>query len=110
MKLNTNIAFALSMVVVLMAVIVNAQDAPKPTPQLSIAAKVALSSIEEKKRVLQGQFQDLQTQESQIEAEFSGQNKGYHLNPQTFAVEADPAPVKSTEKPKPAAPAAPEKK
>lgn len=91
MKLNTNIAFALTMLVVLMAVTVIAEDAKKvTTPTLAISQQVAISAIEGKKQELQKAFEQLMTQESQIEAEFSNQHPGFHVNPQTFAVEADP--------------------
>lgn len=58
-------------------------------PQLSIAERLAIQSCEKDKAEAQKLWQQAIEQERQIMSEFNIAHPGYHLNPQTFAVEAD---------------------
>jgi hypothetical protein len=81
---------------VLMAMPVFAQQAPKvpvAPPQLGMAERVALQGCEKTKQDLQKQWQEITQQEQVILAEFNATHPGYHVNPVTFAVEADPPKV-----------------
>lgn len=81
-----------------------AQQAPKPSvaPQLNATERIALQSCEKAKQDLQKQWQEITQQEQQILTEFNANHPGYHLNPQTLAVE--------TNQPKTIQPALPAKK
>jgi hypothetical protein len=63
--------------------------AQAPHPELSTSDKVAITAIEQKKQDAQKQFSDAQQQEVAILREWSEAHKGWHVNPQTFVVEAD---------------------
>jgi hypothetical protein len=81
-----------------------AQEAPKPSAapvQLTTAERVALQSCESAKQELQKRWQEIVQQEQTIVADFNSAHPGYHLNPYTFAVEANQPKVAS---PKPALP------
>jgi hypothetical protein len=87
-----------------------AQEAPKPSAapiQLTTTERIALQSCESAKQDLQKRWQEIMQQEQTILVEFHAAHPGYHVNSQTFAVEADqvkPALPKATT-PKPALPA-----
>lgn len=71
-----------------------AQEAPKPSAapvQLTTAERVALQSCESAKQELQKRWQEIVQQEQTILAEFRAAHPGHHVDPQTFAVEADSA-------------------
>lgn len=59
-------------------------------PELGTAVKVALQSREKSKLDAQRQWQEAQQQENTILIEWSAAHPGYHINQQSFAVEADP--------------------
>jgi cellobiose-specific phosphotransferase system component IIA len=58
-------------------------------PSLSTADKAALADAEKAKQAAQKQFQDAQEFELQVMREWGAAHPGWHVNPQTFAVEAD---------------------
>lgn len=60
-------------------------------PALSTSDKIALQALEKQKQEAQQQFQQSLQSESVIEREFTSAHPGYHVNPQTFIVEADGA-------------------
>lgn len=78
-----------------------ATPAPAPTapamPILSTSDKIALQALEKQKQEAQQQFQQSLQSESVIEREFTTAHPGYHVNPQTFIVEADGAPGSAPE-------------
>lgn len=61
-----------------------------PMPQLGTAERVALQSCETRKKDAQKQWQEANQQELSILFEWSTAHPGYHINAQSFAVEADP--------------------
>ena len=61
-----------------------------PLPQLGTAEKVALQSCEKSKQEAQRQWQEANQQELSILLEWSAAHPGFHINQQSFAVEADP--------------------
>lgn len=71
-----------------------AQQASKPAsaapPQLSTADKIAIQACEKSKQDAQKQWQDAQQQELSILREWNTAHPGFHVNQQSFAVEADP--------------------
>jgi hypothetical protein len=77
-----------------LALPLSAQQPPRPAdqplPQLGTAEKVALQSLEKVKLDAQKQWQDASQQELTILREWALAHPGYHVNQQTFAVEADP--------------------
>lgn len=74
---------------------------PVTPPSLSTADRTALSADEQRKQDAQKAFNDAQQNEIAILREWQSAHPGFHLNQQTFAVEAD---VKA-ETPKSAEPA-----
>ena len=78
-----------------------AQAAPTPNPSLSTADRVAIQTLEKAKQDAQKGYTDAQQSEVEIFREWQAAHPGYHINPQTFAVEADPKPEapKETKKP-----------
>jgi hypothetical protein len=73
-----------------------AQAAPTPNPSLSTADRVAINTLEKAKQDAGKEYTDAQQSEDSIFHEFAAAHPGYHINPKTFAVEADP----KTEAPK----------
>ena len=69
-------------------------------PTLSTADRTALMALEARKATAQKEFNDAQQTELAIEREFATAHAGFHVNPQTFVVEAD---AKPTAKPIPPA-------
>ena len=69
-------------------------------PQLSTADKVAIQALEKSKTDAASSYQDAQQKEASVLSEWAKGHPGFHLDPQTFMVLADPkpAPVKA-EKP-----------
>jgi hypothetical protein len=59
------------------------------TPELSTADRVALQSFEQRKAEAQKAYQDAMQGEAAVEKEFAATHHGFHINPQTFAVEPD---------------------
>lgn len=74
--------------------------AQQPPPTLSTSDRVAIQSLEEKKSEAQKAYTDASQVEQAIIAEWVKSHPGYHINPQNFAVEADPKPAAKVEKPK----------
>jgi len=68
-----------------------APKAPQNSPQLSSAERIALQDSERAKQELQKQWQDIIDQERAVLQEFAVAHPGFHINPQTLLVEADPA-------------------
>lgn len=64
----------------------------KTPPTLSTADKIAIQACEEAKGKAQQAYQQAQQQELAVEREFTVDHPGWHLNPQTYVVEADPKP------------------
>lgn len=60
------------------------------SPTLSTSDKVAITSLEQTKQAAQKQYSDAQQQEASIVQEWNKAHPGYHVNPQTYVVEADP--------------------
>lgn len=79
-----------------------AQKSSAPAPQLSTADRIALQSCEKDKQGAQKQWQEALQQEQEILKEFGTNHPGFHVNSQTFSVEADQvkADVKSAVKEK----------
>jgi hypothetical protein len=71
-------------------------EAPPP-PTLSTADKVAIQTFEKAKGDAQKQYQDAQQGELAVEREWGAAHPGWHLDAQTFAVEADAPPAKPVE-------------
>jgi hypothetical protein len=63
---------------------------PAPPPQLSTAEHIAIQACEKSKQDAQKQWQDAEQQELTILREWDSAHPGFHINQQTFAVEADP--------------------
>lgn len=63
-----------------------------PAPPLSTADRVAIQTFEKAKQDAQKTFNDAQQAENAVLKEWQSAHPGYHVNPQTFAVEADPKP------------------
>ena len=61
-------------------------------PQLSTADKIAIQACEKSKQDAQKQWQDAQQQELSVLREWGSAHPGFHINQQSFAVEADPPP------------------
>lgn len=60
-----------------------------PVPTLSIADKIALQALEQKKQEAQTAYNQAQAAEMTVEREFATNHVGYYVNAQSFAVEAD---------------------
>jgi len=71
------------------------------TPQFSTADKIAIQALEKTKLDAGAAYQDAQQKELAIFGEFTKLHPGFHVDPQTFAVAADPKPEKKPEKPEP---------
>lgn len=67
-------------------------------PTLSTSDRVAIAALEKAKADARKQYDDAMQSEQAVLNEWLAAHPGYHLNPQTFAVEADPKP-KETPKP-----------
>jgi hypothetical protein len=68
-------------------------QAPKPTPTLSTADKVAIQTFEKAKQDAQKQFNDAQQGELSVLREWESAHPGFLINPKTFVVTAEPAKV-----------------
>ena len=76
--------------------------AQQPTaPQLSTADRVAIQTFEKAKQDAQKQYGDAQQGELAVEREWGAVHPGWHIDPQTFTVEADPKPEAPKEPKKP---------
>lgn len=58
-----------------------------PSPQLSVAERVALQAIEKEKSDAQQMIERDMQAETNIEGDFATRNPGYRINPRTFLVE-----------------------
>ncbi len=59
-------------------------------PALSTSDKVAVTSLEQAKQKAQQDYAAAQQTEDAILQEWAKAHPGYHINPQSFAVEAEP--------------------
>jgi ABC-type glycerol-3-phosphate transport system substrate-binding protein len=77
------------------------------TPALGTSDKIALQTEETAKSAAAKAYQDAQQMELTILGEFTKAHPGFHVNPQTFVVEADEAKVANVDtKAAPSQPAA----
>jgi hypothetical protein len=90
--------FSMKRIVVLISVLIltaasGAQEIldphKQPDPKLDLAYRTAIQFIEGTKQSLSKQFQESQKQEADILADWKDAHPGWHVNPQTFAVEKD---------------------
>jgi hypothetical protein len=63
--------------------------AQSPAPQYSTAEKGFIVAQEQIKQAAQKQYNDAQQAEMQMANEFHANHPGYHVNPQTWAIEPD---------------------
>ena len=61
-----------------------------PQPQLSTADKVAIQSLEKVKQDAQQTFNSAQQSEITVLREWETAHPGWNINPQTFAITAEP--------------------
>jgi hypothetical protein len=63
--------------------------AQAPAPQLSASTTIAVNAIKEQLSKIQEQYRQVQAAISAIDEDVKKDHPGFHLNPQTLAVEAD---------------------
>ena len=66
-------------------------QAPKPTPTLSTADKVAIQTFEKAKQDAQKQFNEAQQGELSVLREWESAHPGFLIDPKTFVVTEAPA-------------------
>jgi hypothetical protein len=81
-----------------LAVLLIGQTAKTAPPTLSTADRVAISSLEKTKQDAAKTWQDAQQQELAIEREWVTAHPGWTIDPQTFAVVAEPKPAEAPAK------------